>query len=171
MKKLCSLILSAVILMGSAGPCLADGIRTFNSPVKVRRKLATQFNGSTEVFTTTDPTPAGTPLTLTSATGKAGMDGQVTLVFRSGISGKSITAFQWLQDNVDTSKSCWVRVAPSSTGTDVYTKTIDSDYTTVQFSLPEQAPFLIMSSSGVTGDVYTDSEAHPSNTGSTASGY
>lgn len=159
-----ALILSCPLVMGA-------GTRTFNSPVQVRRKLALQFNGNTEVFTTADPTPASGNLTLTSATGISGFDGSVTLVFRSGIATKSITAYMWLQDLVASSKSCWVRVAPAASGTDIYVKTIDSDYSTVQFSIPEQTPFLIQSSAAFTGDVYTDALAHPSNTGSTASGY
>src|SRR5215213_8230802 len=71
----------------------AQATRTFNSPRNVRRKLALQFNGSTEVFTTVNPDAAGTPLTLTSATGISGMDGSVTLVFRAGVATKTITAF------------------------------------------------------------------------------
>lgn len=173
MRKIVTALLTAILISSMVIPeSLAQATRTFNSPRNVRRKLALQFNGSTEVFTTTDPSPAGTPLTLSSATGISGYDGSVTLVFRAGFTAPAtLTVYQWLQDTVNTSKSCWVRIAPSSTGTDVYSKAVDTNYSLIQFSIAERVPFLVMSDVAITGDVYTDAEAHPSNTGSTASGY
>lgn len=174
MKRIQTLFLLAVLFFNPLFECAANAqaTRTFNSPRNVRRKLALQFNGSSEVFTTTDPSPAGTPLTLSSATGISGYDGSVTLVFRAGFTAPvTLTVYQWLQDLVDPTKSCWVRIAPASSGSDVYSKAVDTNYSLIQFSIAERVPFLVMSSAGITGDVYTDAEAHPSNTGSTASGY
>jgi hypothetical protein len=103
--------------------------------------------------------------------GVAGYNGSVTLALGSIPEPLVLTAYGWVADDVNTSNSHWCRLAPSATGTDVYTKTVDEDYTMVQFSIPEGMPWLIRADQAVTGNVYTDGDAHPSNTGSTASGY
>lgn len=172
MRKICTLLLVVLIYMVSTIPSFASGTRTYNAPVKPFRKLAKQFNGSADVFPTADPSPAGTPLTLTSATGMSGQDGSVTLTFYAGFTAPmTITAYQWQYDNVTPANSGWVRVAPAATGTDCYSKAIDTNYAIVQFSIDPNTPFLIRADQSVTGSVYVDAPAHPSNTGSTATGY
>lgn len=152
----------------------SQSMRTFNSPKYPMRLLAKQFNGSTEVFTTTDPSPDGTPLTLTSATGISGADGSVTVILQSGFTAPvTLTAYEWNQDFVTPANSCWVRVAPAATGTDVYSKAIDTHYALAQFAISEKTPFLIMSSGAITGNVYIDAKPHSQNANSATghSGY
>lgn len=164
--------LLAVLCISGDAPISAQGTRTFNSPVKPFRKLAKQFNSGNDVFPTADPSPAGTPLTLTSATGRSTADGSVTIAFMAGFTPPlTITAYQWQYDNVTPSAGGWVRVAPAATGADVYEKAIDTNYCIVQFSIDPHTPFLIRTSASVTGSVYVDAPADPNNTGSTASGY
>ena len=171
-----SMCIGYAVLMGSipfiTNTANAQAVRTFNSPRRPFRLLAKQHNGNADVFPTADPSPEGTPLTLSRAMGVSGFDGSVTLLLGAGFTAPvTLTVYQWNQDNVNSSKSGWYRVAPAATGTNAYSQAVDSHYALVQFSIAEQTPWLVRASGSVTGDVYTESKAHPSNTGSTASGY
>lgn len=154
-------------------PSWATGTRTFNAPVRPQRLLAKQFAAGANNFTLVDPTPDGTPLTLTSATGKSRMDGSATLTMTNGFTAPvTLTAFTWQLDNVTPANSCWVRVAPVvSGGANNYTQSVDAHYTTVGFVLPENTPFLIMSSAAVTGNVYTDATYDANNQNSASAAY
>lgn len=147
--------------------------RTFNSPVRPWRRLAKQFAAGANVFTTTDPTPAGTPLTLANATGKSTGDGSVTIGLQAGFTAPiTFTIYYWQYDSVTPANACWVRLAPvASSGQSVYQQTVDSNYASFMFQIPENTPFLIQSSAAVTGNVYTDSFADKNNPGSSATGF
>lgn len=168
-------VLATVIACGicivGIGVNAQDATRTYNAPCRPYRLLAKQHNAASDVFPTADPSPAGTPLALTNAMGISNRNGQVTLELGSIPEPVLLTAYQWIQDNVTTSNSHWARVGPSATGSDVYQKSVDTDYVTVQFSIAERTPWLIRADKSVTGNVYVDCDAHPSNTGSTATGY
>lgn len=172
----CAVIAFALLLVAGTAAIwhsasAQDAVRTYNTTCRPYRLLAKQHNGNADVFPTADPSPEGTPLTLANAMGISNRNGQVTLELGSIPEPVIITAYMWVQDNVTTSNSHWTRVAPAATGPDTYVKTLDEDYVTVQFSLPERTPWLIRADKSVTGNVYTDSDAHPANTGSTAAGY
>ena len=155
-------------MLWCAVPVNADAVRVFTASNTPRRKLAKQFSAGANVFATADPSPAGTPLTITSATGIAGSDGSVVLTFLAGFTAPiTITVYYWNQDLVNTSNSCWVRLGNEAAA---YSATIDSNYVSVPFALPVNAPFLVRTSAAVTGDVYTDARAHSSNN-NTATGY
>lgn len=162
-----ALIASSVMIINS--PAGASE-RTFNSPQRCQRLLAKQFGGSANVFTTTNPDADGTPLTLTSATGKSGNDGIVTVSMGGGFTAPvTLTVFQWQLDNVTAANAGWRRIGAAAAD---YSCAFDSHYTSRQFSISEGTPYLILSSAAVTGNVYVgDGGAHPSNTGSTATGY
>lgn len=154
-------------------PQAGAATRTFNSPVRPWRKLAKQFASNANVFTIVDPTPDGTPLSLSNATGKSTGDGSVTVSLESGFTAPlTVTVFFWQIDSVTPANSCWVRLAPvASAGQSNYTQSVDSHYAQFQFSIPENTPFLIMSGTAVTGNVYTDSIADLNNPGSSAAGF
>lgn len=147
--------------------------RTFNSPVRPWRRLALQFGSGANNFTTVDPSPDGTPLTLTSATGKSTGDGSVTVALTNGFTAPvTMTVYYWQYDSVTPTNACWVRLAPvASGGQSNYTQSVDTHYAIFQFSLPENTPFLIRSSTPVTGNAYTDSIADLNNLGSSATGF
>lgn len=147
--------------------------RTYNSPVRPWRRLAKQFAAGANVFTIVDPTPDGTPLALTNATGKSTGDGSVTVSLTTGYTAPvTVTVYFWQYDSVTPANSCWVRLAPvASSGQSNYAQVIDSHYAQFQFSIAENTPFLIQSSAAITGNVYTDSIADLNNTGSSAAGF
>lgn len=137
-----------------------------------RRRLALQFGGSANVFVTTNPDPDGTPLTLTSATGITPADGLSIFSIGAGFTAPvTFTALYWQQDNVTTSKSRWTRLGPAATGSNTYSIVVDAHYTSFSFVGPPNTPILVLASGAVTGDVYTNTRAHSSNPGSTATGY
>lgn len=150
-------------------PATADSMRTFNSPFRPRRLLAKQFNGGTESLSTaTDPTLGGTPLALTAATGRSGMDGTVTMTLMGGFTPPLVaTVYYWNQDLVTPAKSGWVHIGSDATE---YQRTFDATYVMRQFAIPEQTPFLITTDVAITGDVYLDAVANSSNN-NTATGY
>lgn len=148
--------------------------RAYNTPTNPMRKLALQFNTAADVFTKVNPDAAGTPLTLTSATGVSGSNGTVTLAFRAGYTPTiKLTVFVWLYDNVTPTKAGWIRYGPQALGgtsPHVYELNVDSNYCSAAFSIEPHTPFLIMCDTSITGDVYTDALAHSSNANS-ATGY
>lgn len=154
----------------NVGPAHATGTRVFNTSVRPIRLLTKQFASNANNFTLVDPTPDGTPLTLTSATGKSNMDGSATITLTNGFTAPvTLTAFVWQLDSVTPANSCWVRVAPvASGGANNYTQSVDSHYAQVSFSLAENTPFIIMSSAAVTGHVYTDAAKDANNNNSPA---
>ena len=163
MRKLIALLVVSYLVSFAAllalQPAFSASFRTYNSPHYPYRKLAKQFGGSVNSFITADPSPDGTPLTLTSATGTTGPDGTVTILMTNGFTAPvTLTAYMW-----HIKAASWVRVAPVSSGTNAYSQALDSHYTTCQFSIPENIPFLVRASAAVTGDVYTDAVENPNN--------
>jgi len=133
------------------------------------RLLAKQFNGNTENFTTTNPDLGGTPLTLASATGVTPSNGIVMLSVGAGFTPPvTLTAFFWQQDLVTPANSGWRRFGNAAAS---YAQALDATYTSCAFSGPPNTPFLIMSSAGITGNVYTNAKAHPSNNNTASGGY
>src|ERR1017187_941518 len=99
MKRLIANILLAVFLSFFQVAADATGQRVFNAPRRPSRLLATQFASNANVFTLVDPSPDGTPLTLTSATGISQIDGSVTVALCSGFTAPvSLTCYYWQQD-------------------------------------------------------------------------
>lgn len=132
------------------------------------RLLALQFNTNSEVFTTTNPDLAGTPLTLTSATGVTPANGRVMVSIGAGFTPpNTLTVFYWQFDDVTPAKAGWRREGADD---DSYSVVIDATYTSVVFSGPPNTPFLIMSENAITGDVYINAKAHSLNPNS-ATGY
>ncbi|MDE1971392.1 MAG: hypothetical protein KGI50_07505 [Patescibacteria group bacterium] len=137
-----------------------------NTCARPRRLLNAQFAGN--MFPTADPSPDGTPLTETSATGVSSNVGTVTLGFTNGFTAPiTVTAYYWNADPVTPANSCWVRLGASSTA---YSTTVDTHYASVSFSIPEYTPFLIRTSAAVTGNVYLDGAIDVKNNNS-PSGY
>lgn len=137
------------------------GTRTFNTACRTSRLLAKQFNTNADVFTQTDPSAGGTPLTLTRATGMSGMDGNVTLTFTSGFTPTlNLTFYEWQADLVNSANASWVRCGNAATGKTSYKATVDSNYAKVAFSIAENTPFLVLADQSVTGNVYTDAPPH-----------
>lgn len=133
------------------------------------RKLALQFNTNSEVFTTTNPDLGGTPLTLTSATGISPANGLVLISMGAGFTAPvTLTAFTWQVDNVTSANAGWRRISPDAGG---YSQAVDAHYTNVALAVPPNTPFLIMSSGAVTGNVYVNCKAHPSNNNTASGGY
>lgn len=133
------------------------------------RLLAKQFGGSANVFTTTNPDADGTPLTLTSATGVIPQNGIIMVSLGAGFTAPvTLTVFTWQRDVVTTSKAGWRRIGPAATS---YSQAADAHYTVLAFNGPPGAPYLIMSSGAVTGDVYVNGSSHPSNNNTASSGY
>ena len=149
MRRLAALAIAIGLVFAAVFPVAA-------SPEYPYRKLAKQFSTNTNVFCTADPSPDGTPLTLSSATGDDAGHGMVTVLLTNGFTAPiTLTAYYWHR-----AKQVWVRVAPSTAG---YSMLVDSHYTQWEFPLPAGSPFIIMSSAAVTGDVYTNSVADPNN--------
>lgn len=173
MFKYITLLLGSMLAITCAANYSDAATRTYNSPVRPQRLLAKQFASNANNFTLVDPTPDGTPLTLTSATGRSKMDGSVTIALTGGFTAPvTLTAFYWVLDNVTPANSHWSRLGPvASGGQSNYTQAIDSHYATFMFSIPENTPFIIMSSAAVTGNVFTDSVIEPTNNNSASAGY
>lgn len=148
----------------------ATGTRVFNSPVRPYRKLAKQFASNANVFTIVNPDKDGTPLAVTSCTGRSGMDGTVTVSLQAGFTAPvTLTCFFWQQDNVTPANAGWTRLGPvASGGANNYTQAVDSHYASVAFAIPENTDFLIMSNAAITGNVYTDGLVSPNNANSAA---
>lgn len=154
------IVLLAALILSTVLPYSADSAtRTYNSPRNIIRKLTKQFNGAADVFVQADPSPAGTPLTLTSATGRSGEEGSVTVHLMAGFTAPLLlTVYQW-----SPTEAAWIRCAPAATGANVYQQSVDTNYALVQFSIAERVPFIIRADKSVTGNVYVDCEAHPAN--------
>jgi hypothetical protein len=164
-------VLSLLALMLIPTVSTYGATRTFNSPVRPSRLLANQFVGNANVFTQADPTPDGSSLTLTSATGRSQGDGSVTVTLTNGFTAPvTLTVYFWQIDSVTPANSCWVRLAPVVTGTHQYSQSVDSHYSLFQFSIPESTPFLITANAAITGNVYVDCPIDPNNKNS-AVGY
>lgn len=167
MKRLLSIIAAVLVSVGSCLPSRADATRTSSWGNRPYRRLATQFAGN--VFVTADPSPAGTPLTLTSATGIGGPDGTVSIGMGAGFTAPvTLTVYYWQLDSVVPANSCWQRLGPAAAN---YSTAIDTNYASVTFTVPAGTPFLIRSSAAVTGNVYTDARAAFENNNSAATGY
>jgi hypothetical protein len=146
----------------------AQGTRVFNAPRNTQRLIVKQFAAAANNFTIVNPDPDGTPLTLTSATGRSKMDGNASVTLTNGFTAPvTLTIFIWQQDLVTPANSCWKRVASAAAG---YATAADSHYVTVTWTITENTPFLVMSSAAITGNVYTDSVIDPNNN-NTVAGY
>lgn len=153
MKRITAYLLVLLAIVLFPIQCTA-GERVFNAPRYPSRLLKLQFASSANVFTTVDPSPAGTPLTETSATGISNMDGSASLAFEGGFTPPiTVTVYYWQRDQVTASNSCWVRLGWASA---LYASAVDTNYALLTFVLPENTPFLVMTSAAVTGNVYTD---------------
>lgn len=127
-----------------------------NSNLSSRPKylLSPQFSSGTNYFVTADPSPAGTPLTETSATGITQSSGIVTLGLTNGFTAPvTLTCYVWIKDAVTPSNSYWCRNGAVAAA---YAQAPDSNYTMVTFTAPPFTPFLIRSSAAITGNVYVD---------------
>ena len=168
-SKLIALFLAFVFCF-VATPSFAQ-VRTFNAPRRPLRLLTKQFAANANVFTIVDPSKAGTPLTLTSATGRSNMDGSVTISMQAGFTAPITLSFYiWQQDSVTPANAGWTRLGNAATGTSSYSVTLDNNYTLATVVIPENTDFIVLSSTAVTGNVYTDSIASPSNL-NTVAGY
>lgn len=142
------------------------GTRVFNAPRPTFRLLAKQFNSSADVFLKADPSLAGSSQTLTSATGQSKMDGSVTVAFGAGFTAPlAVTVYVWQGDNVNPAKAGWYRLGGAAAA---YTTSVDTNYATINFSIAENTPFMIITDKSVTGDVYTDAAANIKNLNSQA---
>jgi hypothetical protein len=147
----------------AAGP-LSGTTQVANWPGSPTRLLAKQFVSSANVFGQVDPSPAGTPLSLTSATGDSKPNGSVTLTLCAGFTAPlALTIYVWQPDAVTGTNACWVRISNAAAG---YTVTADSNYTTVTYTIAPSTPFFVLANKAVTGLVYTDSSADPNNANS-----
>lgn len=150
----------------SAQPIVTPGDASagrVNSNVASRPKylLSLQFGSGANNFTTVDPSPDGTPLTESSATGRTQSSGVVTVELTTGFTAPvTLTAYYWIKDPVTVANSHWTRCGPASA---VYSISVDSHYATATFACPPNTPFLIRSSAAITGNVYVDGIADPNN--------
>lgn len=177
MKKLLPLLLSFILLLGFTPaqlgclrPAMSQGIasRVYNAPRNPRRLLTKQFSAGANVFTTVDPSPSGTPLTITSATGDANADGSASIAFQAGFTPPlAVTVYYWQADAVTPANSCWTRLGSAAAQ---YTTSVDHTYTICTFQIGEFVPFIVQTGAAVTGNVYTDSKADPNNN-NTVAGY
>jgi len=165
-----SLFLAVILAITFCNPADAGAGRVnSNAPVRPWRLLNKQFSGNANVFTTTDPSPAGGNLTETSATGVTTGEGTVTINLGAGFTAPiTLTAYIWVQDRVTPTNSYWARCGANASQ---YSITVDSNYTTVVFVLPHNTPFIILSSAAVTGNVYVDAQADHLNANSSTSYY
>lgn len=134
-----------------------------NANVASRPKylLSLQFASNANNFPTADPSPDGTPLTETSATGRTQSSGIVTVELTGGFTAPvTLTAYYWVKDSVTAANSHWSRLGPAAAS---YAVAMDSHYTTATFVCPPNTPFLITSSAAITGNVYIDCIADPLN--------
>jgi hypothetical protein len=149
-------------------PARSQAQRVQESPRNPYRLLSKQFAGSTAVFTTADPSLAGSALTLTSATGNSRMDGVVTVALQAGFTAPvTLTVYYWQMDNVTGANAGWTRIGAVASD---YSQSFDSNYTMRQFAIQENTPFLIRSSANITGNVYTDCPQNTNNA-NTVAGY
>lgn len=167
MKKLLTVVLALFILMAQPVAAIA-GSRVFNAPRPTFRLLKKQFNASADVFAKVDPSPVGTPLTLTSATGTSKMDGSATVCFTTGFTAPMVvTIYEWQQDNVTAANACWVRIGGAAAQ---YSFTVDTKYAVINFAISENTPFLVMCDQSVTGNVYVEAPENINNA-NTVAGY
>lgn len=167
MKRLIALLFAFLLCCPAfaAGP-LSGTTQVGNWPSQPTRLLAKQFVSSANVFGQVDPSPAGTPLTLTSATGDSKPNGSVTLSLGAGFTAPlALTIYVWQVDVGGSGLACWTRISNAAAG---YTVTADSNYTTVTFTITPSTPFFVLANKAVTGNVYTDSSADPNNANSQA---
>ena len=166
MRKILLGILLAGCLLGL--PVCADQSVNSNIAHRPYRLLVAQFSTNTNMFCTADPSPDGTPLTETSATGMSGGQGTVTVLLTNGFTAPvTLTAYFWLPDNKTAANKCWTRLGPNSS---FYSVSVDTHYATAAFVAPVNTPYIIMSSAAVTGPVYVDTPIDPANNNS-ATGY
>lgn len=172
MRKFLAFFLAAVVFVGlpSFTPqAYGMGSRVYNSAYRPYRLLAKQYAAGANVFPTADPSPAGTPLTLSNAMGTASNDGVVTLCLDAGFTAPiTLTCYYWQQDAVTPSNACWIRAAGSAA---LYAFAVDTNYASVSFSIPPNAPFIVSADKADTGKVYCSAPADPNNPTSTAPGY
>lgn len=164
MRKLIALFLLLACFML---PSAMAGERVNSNLVRRPVRLLTkQFSAGANVFTTADPSLAGSALTLTSATGDSSNDGIVTVALNAGFTAPiTLTVYFWLNDPVTPANSGWVRLGGTS---QVYSTSVDTNYSSVSFAIPEFTPFLIRSSAAITGNVYVDAQKNTNNNNSAA---
>lgn len=164
MRKFFLGLLLALCLISA--PVHADQPVNSNTVHEPYRLLTTQFSGNTNVFTTTDPSPAGGNLTETSATGLSSGQATVTVLLTNGFTAPvTLTAYIWNIDSTTPTNKCWVRLGPNSAS---YSVSVDTNYATAAFVMPTHTPYLIMSSAAITGHVYVDTPIDPLNNNSVA---
>jgi len=172
MRKLLPLLIAVFFAL----PCFAinhgapsnAGNVNSNIPARPWRLLNLQFGGNANDFCTADPSPDGTPLTETSATGITGSSGTIAVALTNGFTAPvTLTVYYWTQDQVTGGNSCWVRAGANASQ---YATSVDSHYTTLSFTAPPNTPYIIESSGAVTGNVYVNTAKDPLNNNS-AAGY
>jgi len=161
MKRLFSLLLLLVFCTLSILPVCADGSRVNESPKPAGRLITKQFNTNADSLYLGNPN-SGSKV-LSSATGKSGNDGDVTVTLSAGFTpSATLTCWWW---NAPEAK--WVHSGPDAA---TYSKAFDATYTSAQFSVPPYTAFMVTSDVHITGNVYVSGTYEPTNNNS-ATGY